>query len=298
MSPIRSLAPLALMLAGACAGCAHSSQAVGASSVSVAESPSRSADAGTMAQGGARPRFFWRSGMRLGHPQAAQIVNANGTPRIFHPEMYDAFWRDVAPKLQAWAADSCLALNPSFVAALLAKESGFDPGVTSGVPAIGYAQITETADADLLERVKDVPCMREAVSWPRHPVIHSPRITKARADSLIAAGTVNARNEYLLDPVLATRAGMFELRLIENIWRRHEEYAPFARRTLNAGRPLTEDQVLDLVTVSYNQGYLYVHQLMERHGADWKQHLNPESRDYLERIRTYTALFQQAPGGR
>lgn len=296
MRPIRSFAPLALTLAAACGGCAHTSQTVGAASVAAPSIASSAVEAQTPS--GPKPRFFSRSGMRLGHPQAAQIVNANGTPRIFHPEMYDAFWRDVARRVQAWAADSCVGLNPNFVAALLAKESGFDPNVTSSVPAIGYAQITETADADMLQRVKDVPCMREAISWPRHPVIHSPRITKARADSLIAAGTVNARNEYLLDPVLATRAGMFELRLIADIWRHHEEYAPFARRVLNNGRPLTEDQVLDLVTVSYNQGYLYVHQLMERYGADWKQHLNPESRDYLERIRAYTTLFQQAPGGR
>jgi hypothetical protein len=292
MRQIRFVAPLALTLGAACGGCASTPQVVGA-----AASPSATG-ATLTAQGGARPRFFWRSGMRLGHPQAAQIVNANGTPRIFHPELYDAFWRDVAPRLQAWAADSCVGLNPSFVAALLAKESGFDPTVTSSVPAIGYAQITETADADMLQRVRDVPCMHEAVSWPRHPVIHSPRITKARADSLIVRGDVNARTEYLLDPLLATRAAMFELRLMANIWRKHEEYAPFARRVLNGGRPLTEDQVLDLVTVSYNQGYLYVHQLMERYGADWKQHLNPESRDYLERIRAYTTLFQQAPSGR
>jgi hypothetical protein len=296
MSPIRSLAPLALTLCAACGGCAPASQTVGGAGASPPSAPA--AEAVQPAQSPLRPRFFWRSGMRLGHPQAAQIVNANGSPRIFHPELYDAFRRDVAPRLQAWAAESCVGLNPNFVAALLAKESGFDPGVTSSVPAIGYAQITETADADLLVRVRDVPCMREAVSWPRHPVIHSPRITRARADSLIAAGVVNGRNEYLLDPLLATRAGMFELRLMADIWRHHEEYAPFARRTLNGGRALTEDQMLDLVTVSYNQGYLYVHQLMERYGADWRQHLNPESHDYLERIRAYTTLFQQAPGGR
>jgi hypothetical protein len=243
-------------------------------------------------------RFFWRDGMRPGHPAAASIVNANGSPRITSPGRYDQFWREVGPHLAAWAGQPCVGLNPSFVAALLAKESGFDPTVTSAVPAVGFAQITAEADEDMLQRVRAVPCMADAQAWPRHPLVHSPGATKAKVDSLIAAGAVNARTEYLLDPPLATRAAMYQLRLTADIWRTHDEYAPFARQALNGGAPLTEDQVLDLVTVSYNQGYRYVHDLIARHGAAWKDHLNAESRDYLERIRAYTLLFQNALGGR
>ncbi|MDB4948221.1 MAG: Transglycosylase domain protein [Gemmatimonadetes bacterium] len=290
MSPNPGSIPLATFaLLAACVGGSSAGSARAAGQATTTEIPA--------AQAGPA-RFFWRDGMRLGHPAAERIVNANGSPRITSPARYDQFWREVGPRLARWAGQPCVGLNPNFVAALLAKESGFDPTATSAVPAVGFAQITAEADEDMLQRVPTIPCMADAQAWPRHPLVHSPAATKAKVDSLIASGAVNARTEYLLDPAPATRAAMYQLRIVADIWRTHDEYAPFARRVLNAGAPLTEDQVLDLVTVSYNQGYRYVHDLMLRHGAAWKDHLNDESRDYLERIRTYTLLFQAAPAGR
>jgi hypothetical protein len=294
MRPIALAAPLALTLAGACGGCAPAASRGVGSTASTAAAP----DVTPSPPPAGQARFFWRPGMRLGHPRAEQLLSASGSPRIERPELYEAFWRDVAPRLQAWAAEPCVGIDPNFAAALLAKESGFDPAATSAVPAIGLAQVTETADADLLARARGVPCMGEALTWPRHPVVHSALVTQKLADSLIASGAVNARTEYLLDPLLSTRSALFQLRLAADTWLRHDEYAPFARRVLNGGRALSEGQVLELVTVSYNQGPVYVHGLLGRHGAGWKEHLNAESRDYLERVRAYAVVFQRAPGGR
>ncbi|HEX9108074.1 MAG TPA: hypothetical protein VF832_12615, partial [Longimicrobiales bacterium] len=59
------------------------------------------------------------------------------------------------------------------------------------------------------------------------------------------------------------------------------------------GTPLSELQLLDLATVSYNQGVEYVRALVLQWGPAWTGHLDPEPADYLERTRAYTKLFQR-----
>ena len=78
-------------------------------------------------------------------------------------------------------------------------------------------------------------------------------------------------------------------------------YGTFARRAIAGGRPLDDDQLADLVIVSYNRGYLMVHDLVARYGAQWTSHLpelgpsGAEAADYLERVRAYALLFDGAP---
>lgn len=250
-------------------------------------------------------RFWYAEAMPLGHPPADSLVNVNGSPRITTPAFYDRFWRDEAPRLREWSADPRLRLNPNFVAALMAKESGFDPRATSAVPANGIAQMTEIADADLRIITREAPAWHwmydEVRRWPRAPAVHDTLATKARTDSLLAAGVLGPRTEYLFDPVLSTRASLFWLRLLAHVWTEDVwpgQYGALARAKLAKGGPLGETDLLALVTVSYNQGHPYVADLVQRYGRDWTRHLNPESSDYLERISRYTALFQRAARGR
>lgn len=247
-----------------------------------------------------RPLLFHREGLRLGFPAAALLVNANGTPRINEPAAYERFKREIAPKLEDWAADPRLGLNANLVAALIAKESGFEQFATSHTPANGLPQLTYIADEDM-RTMAEMPGWRwmlpEVRSWPRHPAVHRPDAEKATTDSLIEAGVLHAGNEYFFNPELSARAGMFWLRLLVEVWTEDEWpglYGSFARNRLNRGQPLTEDQLLDLVLVSYNRGYPYAKDLVERHGRDWLRHANEEARDYVDRIRNYTVLFQQA----
>lgn len=253
--------------------------------------------------GGVDPdaRFWYAPSMPLGHPPADSLVNRNGSPRITDRALYDQFWKDEAPVLSEWSADPRLRVNPNFVAALMAKESGFDPRATSGMPANGIAQMTHIADLDLRLISRDAPAWRwmwdEVRRWPRSPLVHDSLATKARTDSLLAAGTLGPRTEYLFDPRLSTRASIFWLRVLAHVWTEDTwpgEYGTMARAKLANGGPLSESDLLALVTVSYNQGHPYVAGLVQRYGRDWTQHLNEESGDYLERISRYTAIFQRA----
>jgi hypothetical protein len=283
------------------AGCASTS-ALGTASPQPVEA--RPASQSSAAQAGAA-RFWYDPRLPLGHPAADSLRNDNGSPRITEPAHYERFWRELAPSLSEWVADPRLRLNPNFVAALMAKESGFDPRATSGVPANGIAQMTHIGDLDLQIISRDAPAFRwmheEVQRWPRAAAVHDSAARKSRIDSLLVRGTVSARNEYLFDPRLAQRASLFWLRILATIWTEDEwpgQYGALTRGKLANGGTLSEQDLLALVTVSYNQGHPYVADLVQRYGRDWTKHLNAESSDYLERITRYTEIFQRAARGR
>lgn len=272
---------------------------LGAADTAAQPSAGERADAGAEPNV-AVPRFFHDPSIGLRRPDRLDLVNQNGTPRVHTDEDYAEFWRRVAPELRSWATDPRLDLNPAYVAALLAKESGFQPLATSWSPANGYAQLTHIADADMRQIARDSPRWNwmgeELERWPRHPTVHRPDARKPVTDSLTAAGIVHGGNEYFFDPVLATRGAVFWLRLLAEVWTAEEypgRYASLARDRLSGGRPISEQDLLELVTVSYNRGYTYVEDLVRRHGRNWLLHVNDEAADHLERIRTYTVHFQQ-----
>jgi hypothetical protein len=246
-------------------------------------------------------RFWYDPALPLGHPPADSLRNQNNSPRITDAALYDRFWRDLAPSLSAWSADSRLRVNPNFVAALMAKESGFDPRATSAVPANGIAQMTHIADADLQIISREAPAWRwmydEVRRWPRTAAVHDSAATKSRTDNLLARGLITPQTEYLFDPKLSQRAALFWLRILGHVWTEDTwpgQYGSMARSKLSGGKPLSDPDLLALVTVSYNQGHPYVADLVQRYGRDWTRHLNAESSDYLDRIMRYTVVFQGA----
>jgi hypothetical protein len=253
------------------------------------------------------PHLRMRPGVRLGHPPREALVNANGSLRVTNASDYEAFWRIVAPALEAWAKDPRLGIDPNYLAALLIKESGADSLAVSPAAALGLAQLTARTDADLRLMASDdhFRWMRaELDTWPRAGVVHDSGATAAVIDSLLAHRALGSWNEYLFNPRSSARAAAFWVRLLENKWTTDlwpGGYGTFARRRLNHGHPLDESQLFDLVTVSYNRGYLAVHDLVERYGRAWTGHLDDlgaagaEASDYLDRVRTYVARFAAAP---
>jgi hypothetical protein len=248
------------------------------------------------------PAFWAVRGAKLGRPAPSVFVNVNGSPRVENPAFYATFLKDYAADLEAWGADGRLRINPNLAAALVVKESGFDPLAISAVPANGIAQITHIADLDLVEISRAAPAfgwmLPEVESWPRVRAVHDSAATRARTQSLLASKSITAANEYLFDPRKALRASNFWLRILATIWMEDTwpgMYGSLAREKLgvDAKGNLSESDLLDLVIVSYNQGHPYVADLLRKHGRDWTKHLNEESSDYLERIRLYTVLFQK-----
>ncbi|HET6230533.1 MAG TPA: hypothetical protein VFE05_10735 [Longimicrobiaceae bacterium] len=247
------------------------------------------------------PHFKAVDGLALGHPRREMLVNVGAGPRVDSAAAYERFWRDVAPSLERWAAQPEIRINPNFAAALLTKESGFEAYALSNAPANGLPQITAVADREMLDVVHDSPrwqwARAEVESWPRHPAVHDTLATRARTQRLIASGAVTGANEYLFSPLPAVRAALIWLRMLEDVWTLDEwpgRYGSLARSRINGGAPLSDSQLLDLVTVSYNAGYEQVADSVKVYGPRWPEHVNPEAKDYLERIRAYTVIYQQA----
>lgn len=283
-------AALALLLGGC-----------GTSQARPAAAPMPAGEAGEMTIDAGTARFAWAPGLALVRVPREALANVDGSPRVASDDDYARFWRDVAPRLEEWARDPRLGINPAYVAALLAKESGYEPLALSNVPANGYPQMTHIADADLRAIAADAAAFRwmdaEVRAWPRHPAVHAADASRARTTELLRTGAVTPANEYLFDPVTSTRAAVMWLRVLRTVWT--EDAWPgfhgrLARERLNGGRPLTDAQVLDLVTASYNQGHPLVADLVRRHGPSWTAHLPHEAADHLERIRHYTTRFQGA----
>jgi hypothetical protein len=241
--------------------------------------------------------------VRVADLQASAFRNANGSPRL-REDQYAFVRQRIVPLLEKWSRDPRLAIDPAFVTALILKESGGDSLAVSGAPALGIAQLTATADSDMRLMVTEYHFQwmaPEVNRWRRAAAVRASSTTKSRIDSLLATGRIGAYNEYLFDPGTSARAAVFWIRLLENKWTTDfwpGGYGPSARQRLNGGKPLTPRQMFDLVTVSYNRGYIEVKALVDTYGLDWTAHLSEltggraEAADYLERVRAYTQLLQ------
>lgn len=168
--------------------------------------------------------------------------------------------------------------------------------------ALGFAQLTLGADEHLLRMARAERrwnwMLGEVERWPRHPGVHGPGFSPGRVKRLVEKGEIGPHNEYLFDPARSTRGAVLWLMTLVDRWTTDElpdGYGSFARGRLNQGKALSEQQLLDLVTASYNGGYSYVRDLVEEHGTAWTEHTNDEVADYLERVRRFTVLYQQAP---
>jgi hypothetical protein len=247
------------------------------------------------------------SAVRVADLPAAAFRNSNGSPRL-REDQYRFVRRRIVPLLERWSHDGRLAIDPAYVTALLLKESGGDSLAVSGAPALGLAQLTVAADSDLRLMVTEYHFQwmaPEVNEWPRASVLRSPAATSRAIESMLANRSLSSRQDYLFDPVTSARAAVFWIRLLENKWTTDfwpGGYGTAARTRLNGGLPLTDHQMFDLVTVSYNRGYIDVRALLDRYGREWTNHLaelpggQAEAADYLERVRSYTALLQ-APAG-
>jgi hypothetical protein len=255
-------------------------------------------------------RFHADSASRVAAAPRDSVRNANGSLRVASAGNYEFVMRRIAPMAERWGRDPRLGIDPGYVIALLVKESAGDTLAVSAAPALGIAQLTARTDADM--RLMDTEyhfqwMAPEVTAWPRSPLVHSGSPTTAAIDSMLRAGAVTSRDEYLFAPDHAARAAVFWIRLLENKWSTDfwpGGYGSFARKKINGGAPLTESQLIDLVTVCYNRGYIRVHDLVKKHGVAWTDHLaelgadSAEARDYLERVRVYTALFEGLPASR
>lgn len=245
----------------------------------------------------------------VGRPPMSAFKNANGSPRFTRASDRDAFYTRIVPLLERDAVNPQIQVDPNFIAAIFIKESGLDTLAVSPVPALGIAQLTPRADADLRAMTTSPTfswMATEVNGWPRDPAIHvDTTAAQISADSVrarLARGAVTSRTEYLFDPALSARAAEYWVKMLQTKWSTDTwpgGYGTFARQKLAAGQPIGDDRLFELVTVSYNQGYVWTHNAVDRLGVDWVRRLpelgpaGVEAADYLARVRAYTVALQR-----
>lgn len=210
-------------------------------------------------------------------------------------QLYNAFYDGVVDdSLVAWAQDSRLNLNPNFVAALLVIESGFDPTTFEpGGFTYGYAQMGPSSDNGLIQHIDhhtDFQWMKPQV----HPA-HSATNGYSRSPSSPTT-EADLANWYFSDPLKTTRAMVYHLKQLENLWKGTHKvswdstrswwrddasrargypnaisYAELARTVY--GREPTESEMFDLVAASFNRGYPWVDTMLVDYGAAWADSL-------------------------
>ncbi|MFN2567246.1 MAG: hypothetical protein ABR499_19800 [Gemmatimonadaceae bacterium] len=248
---------------------------------------------------------FHAGELRVGNPKREHVRNLNASVAVTESR-WDYFYRNLAPSLDLWAADARLNINPNLIAAILVAESRMDSLLVSLNPDHGIAQLTQHSDAFILDRAPRPSfgmewIAEEARTWPRHPTVHRVEATREEVLALMANGEVTAESEYFFRPVQALRGLLFDLRLIEATWTTDGvtwgQFGSWARERLNGGAPLTESQILDLVVVSYNQGYPLVRDLVEQYGPAWTSNLEAHTEEgafYLPEVRRFMSIFQGA----
>lgn len=250
--------------------------------------------------GWAPRRSFTTINPAVGYPDSVDAYHLIGDSEW---AMYNAFYDGaVDDSLKTWAQDSRLNLNPNFVASILAIESGFDPDVYEpGGSTYGYAQMGPSADGGLIEHINH----HTAFAWMK-PQVHP--------DYSSTNGYARYPNEpydsaglsrwYFSDPLKTTRALVYHLKHLENIWLGTHKvswdpnrawwrdtasinaYPAFAADTSYAelyvrvyGRGPTPDELLDLVAASYNRGYPWVEKMLIQYGTGWTQQLKAAMKD-------------------
>lgn len=168
-------------------------------------------------------------------------------------------------------------LNPYFLAALIAQESGFYPQAVSRAGALGLTQVTHLGEAEVIKTFPD---------WPRYPGIGDMNLLEMKLGMMM--GVINSTNEWRIDPKLSIQGGAEYLSYLMDYWARPDKRALIDTKLGAGSQPLT-----DVILASYNSGAARVSQALERHGVDWlrDQDLN-EARGYVKSVVSYCYHFE------
>jgi hypothetical protein len=163
-------------------------------------------------------------------------------------------------------------INPSFLAALTAQESGFNPRAVSSQRALGLTQVTPIAEKEILQEGKD---------WPRYPNINDLNFFELKYK--VITEEINPENEWRLNERLSLIGGAKYLDYLKNYWSRADKQQLLAK---------SKGDLTSVLLASYNIGPAKVSRSIERAGPDWLH--DPEGRDavkYVNMVTSYCETF-------
>ncbi len=164
-------------------------------------------------------------------------------------------------------------INPSFLAGLIAQESGFSSDLVSRAKAIGLTQVTPLADEEL---------KKFRPHWKRDERINSSSVDQIA--ELISQKKISAKQDWRLDPVLAIEGGALYLNYLRDYWNITENKSLL--------KSLPNVDYSEVILASYNSGASRVKARIQKRGDDW---LNDddlkEAFKYVNSIESYCYHF-------
>lgn len=168
-------------------------------------------------------------------------------------------------------------INPNFILALIAQESGFNPKSVSYAKAIGLTQVTELANVHI---------RKEHKTWKSDKRINSLPVPIIRA--MIKMGKINERNEWRLDKKKSVIGGIEYIKYLVSYWDANSNllekvYGPNYNK---------EKIYTDLILASYNSGPYRIKSKLIQDGISWKSSETiMEARKYIGKIKSYCNYF-------
>lgn len=169
-------------------------------------------------------------------------------------------------------------INPNFIAAIVAKESSFNPKAVSWAKALGLTQVTPIAAKEIKKRKK--------VHWKVYPEVEE--MSFLRLKSAVATGLINEKNDWRLDKRKSIQGAIHYLEYLENYWQRAK-----------IGHEVNFDSELetDLILASYNSGAARVKHIYLNDPEQWYEHNDlKEAKKYFRKIKSYCYSFEHPTG--
>ncbi len=162
--------------------------------------------------------------------------------------------------------------NPSFLAGVVAQESGFDPNAVSWARAIGLTQITPVAEEQVITSIDH---------WPRYPGIND--LSYVTLKSKIFLGEIDRESEWRLNPERSLIGGLTYFQYLQKYWQLDDNKKLVDELGGDRNQLLTE-----LILASYNSGAARVKNAVIEKKHKWKQHQSlQEAVRYLKKVSSY-----------
>lgn len=168
-------------------------------------------------------------------------------------------------------------MNPSFIAGLIAQESGFDAQAVSTSKALGLTQVTSIGEAEVIDDYKH---------WPRFPELTDMSVPLVKLNVL--TGKINSENEWRLDAKLSIAGGMAYVEYLDSYWKRPEALSIVSSHYQNP-----DDIMTSLILASYNSGAARVSNALRKYGKNWliSDTELGEARKYVNRVTSFCDYF-------
>ena len=173
-------------------------------------------------------------------------------------------------------------INPAFITAIIAQESGFNYKAVSHAKAIGLTQVTNLASTHVQKKYKRWKSDRRIKKLPT-PVIRT----------LIGLNKITRRHDWRLDKTKSVIGGIEYIKYLKKYWAGNTDLI-----TRVYGEHTDHDAILtDLILASYNSGpYRTKSNLIEK-GIHWKEAKElREAKKYLNKVKSFCYHFSDEQG--